>query len=156
MPASYGTTAVCSPENHHEYLNRGTDQKMINRNHPGNPLPSSVVVCSNATIKLLLILPYVIPAGAYSAQQNRNNSAVMDVRKLSVCASRRRNSSNTFPVAFFSVYPHAIVVIAETTKKNKNNKIRGVTRQNSFLIFIGVYRQHYYEENRIIKIRNYL
>ncbi|HFU3597769.1 TPA: hypothetical protein ACGQOC_005073, partial [Escherichia coli] len=61
---------------------------------------------------------------------------------------------STFPVAFFSVYPHAIVVIAETTKKNKNNKIRGVfPGQNSFLIFIGVYRQHYYEENRIIKIR---
>ncbi|HIA2832493.1 TPA: hypothetical protein ACWP16_004595, partial [Escherichia coli] len=44
------------------------------------------------------------------------------------------------------------VVITETTKKNKNNKIRGVLPgQNSFLIFIGVYRQHYYEENRIIK-----
>ncbi|MBS8979367.1 hypothetical protein KEQ95_27510, partial [Escherichia coli] len=60
--------------------------------------------------------------------------------------------SNTFPVAFFSVYPHAIVVMTEITKKNKNNKIRGVlSGQNSFLIFIGVYRQHYYEENKIIR-----
>ncbi|WP_252344478.1 hypothetical protein, partial [Escherichia coli] len=72
----------------------------------------------------------------------------MDVRVFLCARSRRRNSSNTFPVAFFSVYPHAIVVIAETTKKNKNNKIRGVLPgQNNFLIFIGVYRQHYYEEN---------
>ncbi|MDZ6939165.1 hypothetical protein U4Y87_03550, partial [Escherichia coli] len=78
----------------------------------------------------------------------------MDVRVFLCARSRRRNRSSTFPVAFFSVYPHAIVVIAETTKKNKNNKIRGVfPGQNSFLIFIGVYRQHYYEENRIIKIR---
>ncbi|EGX03859.1 hypothetical protein ECSTECMHI813_3263 [Escherichia coli STEC_MHI813] len=47
--------------------------------------------------------------------------------------------------------------MTETTKKNKNNKIRGVLPgQNSFLIFIGVYRQHCYEENKIIKIRNYL
>ena len=31
-------------------------------------------------------------------------------------------------------------------------KIRGVlSGQNSFLIFIGVYRQHYYEENKIIR-----
>ncbi|AEJ59734.1 hypothetical protein UMNF18_5306 [Escherichia coli UMNF18] len=38
------------------------------------------------------------------------------------------------------MYPHAIVVIAETTKKNKNNKIRGVLPgQNSFLIFIEIY-----------------
>ncbi|OJP18610.1 hypothetical protein BK364_26200 [Escherichia coli] len=29
------TAVVCPPENHHEYQNRGTDQKMINRNHPG-------------------------------------------------------------------------------------------------------------------------
>ncbi|KEJ55864.1 hypothetical protein AC88_4993 [Escherichia coli 3-267-03_S4_C1] len=44
-------------------------------------------------------------------------------------------------MAFFSVYPHAIVVMTETTKKNKNNKIRGVLPgQNSFLIFIGIYR----------------
>ncbi|EOM7149524.1 hypothetical protein ACMHZR_003875, partial [Escherichia coli] len=42
--------------------------------------------------------------------------------------------------------------MTETTKKNKNNKIRGVlSGQNSFLIFIGVYRQHYYEENKIIR-----
>ncbi|EFC4551519.1 hypothetical protein FD456_19995 [Escherichia coli] len=42
-------------------------------------------------------------------------------------------------------------------RNNKNNKIWGVLPgQNSFLIFIGVYRQHYYEENKIIKIRNYL
>ncbi|WP_096847191.1 hypothetical protein, partial [Escherichia coli] len=61
------------------------------------------------------------------------------------------------PVVFFSVYPHAIVVMTETTKKNKNNIILGVLPgQNSFLIFIGVYRQHYYEENKIIKIRDYL
>ena len=58
----------------------------------------------------------------------------MDVRVFLCARSRRRNSSNTFPVAFFSVYPHAIVVIAETTKKNKNNKIRDVLPgQNSFL-----------------------
>lgn len=81
----------------------------------------------------------------------------MDVRVFLCARRRRRNRSSTFPVALFSVYPHAIVIITEITKKNKKNKIRGVLPgQNSFLIFIGVYRQHYYEENRIIKIRNYL
>ena len=84
------------------------------------------MVCSNATIKLLLILPYVIPAGAYSAQQNRNNRAVMDVRVFLCARIRRRNSSNTFPVAFFSVYPHAAVVITHMPGKNKNNKIRDI------------------------------
>jgi len=49
----------------------------------------------------------------------------MDVRVFLCARSRRRNSSNTFPVAFFSVYPYAIVVMTETTKKNKNNKTRG-------------------------------
>ncbi|EZJ69113.1 hypothetical protein AC57_3253 [Escherichia coli 1-392-07_S3_C3] len=39
------------------------------------------------------------------------------------------------------MYPHAIVIITEITKKNKNNKIRDVLPgQNSFLIFIGIYR----------------
>lgn len=48
-------------------------------------------------------------------------------------------------------------LLQKQQKRIKNNKIRGVLPgQNSFLIFIGVYRQHYYEENRIIKIRNYL
>lgn len=81
----------------------------------------------------------------------------MDVRVFLCARSRRRNSSNTFPVAFFSVYPHAIVVMTETTKKNKNNKIRGVLPgQNSFLIFIGIYRQYYYKGNKIIKTINLL
>lgn len=73
----------------------------------------------------------------------------MDVRVFLCARRRRRNRSSTFPVAFFSVHPHAIVVITETIKKNKNNKIWGVLPgQNSFLIFIGVYRQHYCEENK--------
>jgi hypothetical protein len=56
----------------------------------------------------------------------------MDVRVFLCARSRRRNSSNTFPVAFFSVYPYAIVVMTETTKKNKNNKTRGGARTKQF------------------------
>ena len=65
----------------------------------------------------------------------------MDVRVFLCARSRRRNSSNTFPVAFFSVYPHAAEVIAEIPRKNKNNKTRGLLpEQNGFLILIGIYR----------------
>lgn len=46
--------------------------------------------------------------------------------------------------------------LLQKQQKNKNNKIRGVfPGQNSFLIFIGVYRQHY-DEEQDNKIRNYL
>ncbi|EKI54365.1 hypothetical protein ECN1_0888 [Escherichia coli N1] len=37
------------------------------------------------------------------------------------------------------MYPHAIVVMTETTKKNKNNKIRDVlSGKNSFMILIEI------------------
>ena len=49
------------------------------------------------------------------------------------------------------------LIPTETTKKNKNNKIRGVLPgQNSFLIFIGIYRYYPYQGNKIIKTINLL
>lgn len=47
-------------------------------------------------------------------------------------------------------------LLQKQQKRIKTIKSGALPGQNSFLIFIGVYRQHYYEENRIIKIRNYL
>lgn len=47
-------------------------------------------------------------------------------------------------------------LLQKQQKRIKTIKSGGCYQTNSFLIFIGVYRQHYYEENRIIKIRNYL
>lgn len=47
-------------------------------------------------------------------------------------------------------------LLQKRQKRIKTIKSGVLPGQNSFLIFIGVYRQHYYEENKIIKIRNYL